>query len=314
MRFRVLTFAVFGLTLICLGQAFGQTPFGELSAAVYENGSVLGWAYDDSWAVTFYRADGTSLYSRSSRSSKDRNESAWAVDGDGFGAVGYRDPGEKGHIDLLDASGKLIRTIDTGIYLPTSLVFAADHSVWSLGFVDPCAMTGDFKVLRHYARSGEKLGEAVAWPQLGSGQNTCTALQTIAGGTFLFAGKDRIGFVSFGVSGHQWTEVTSGGEVLGQYALKHDDGEGFTPMAMTAEGKVYGRIWNDDHFLSYGLLDEANRTWHRISGQPTGRLIGADGNELVFWNKREAGLQRVSADRLVVHGAESVAIAERLLP
>ena len=237
-----------------------------------------------------------------------RQRGRW-TDGDGFGAVSYHRTAQGERIDLLDESGKVVQTIDTGAYHATSLMFAADHSIWAIGYVDPCGTNGEFKVLRHYARSGEELSQAVAWSQLGSNANSCTALQSFIGGTFLFVGKERIGFVTLGSGANQWTEATAGGEVLGQYALKQADGEGFTPMAMTAEGKVYGRIWKDGHSLGYGLIDEANRTWHRIGGQPGGRLIGADGEQLVFWNKNEAGLQRVAVDRLAVQGAGSVAVA-----
>src|ERR1700677_520718 len=55
-----------------------------------------------------------------------------AIDGDGTLAVGWFDTPNAG-IDIRDSLGNLLRTIDTGRYIPAHLSFANDHSLWSLG-------------------------------------------------------------------------------------------------------------------------------------------------------------------------------------
>jgi hypothetical protein len=55
-----------------------------------------------------------------------------AVDSDGTLAVAWVDKPNAG-IDIRDSFGKLVRSIDTGRYLPMHLSFG-DHSLWAFGW------------------------------------------------------------------------------------------------------------------------------------------------------------------------------------
>src|SRR5437867_1879039 len=58
-----------------------------------------------------------------------------AIDDDGTVAVVWGRWGSKkgGGIDFRDPSGVVIKTIETGRYLPRHIAFAEDHSLWSFG-------------------------------------------------------------------------------------------------------------------------------------------------------------------------------------
>ena len=55
-----------------------------------------------------------------------------AIDGDTL-AVGWQDPPNAG-IDIRESSGTLLRSVDTGLFVPAHLSFSQDHSLWALGW------------------------------------------------------------------------------------------------------------------------------------------------------------------------------------
>lgn len=261
----------------------GQTPFEGSRTLIYEGGHVLGWDAPAYHMFTLYRANGSSIFALPQRGADNTSYVVWAADTDGVAVRGYHDGQEKGRIDLLDATGKAARTIDTGSYNPTHLTFAPDHSIWAVGYLYPCEPSVDFNVVRHYARTGEKLGEAVPWSQIAADNNAYTALQPFDGGRGIFSASGRIGFITLASSGHgKWIELTFSGDLLGQYDLGSYGRKAFWPLAITTGGSVYGRISEDGSFAGYGLLNKSEATWSRVTGYPAGKLIGADGENLVF--------------------------------
>jgi len=262
-----------------------QTPVtaqyeGLPGVALYQNGYLLSWDNPKFSQVTVYGRDTQAAYSLAEHRDGTFN-AAWAVDSDGVAAVAYntRETWE-GRLDLLDLTGKLTRTINTGSYIPRHVVFAPDHTIWTVGFLDRGL---DFNVLHHYARTGEELGQALLWSQIASEHNSYTALQSIHGGRWLYAANDRIGFLSQSHYGHStWIEVSFSGVLLGKYDLGTGQQLSYRPVAMTAAGTLYAAIYNEKGFEGYAVLDRPSDAWRTIAASPEGKIIGSDGKNVVF--------------------------------
>lgn len=85
-----------------------------------------------------------------------------AIDDGGRMAVGWSDTPNAG-IDIRDSLGNLIRTIDTGRYIPAHLSFAKDHSLWSLGSQRDTTKPNfpdeqDYAIVRKYSAEGKEVG------------------------------------------------------------------------------------------------------------------------------------------------------------
>jgi hypothetical protein len=286
---------------LCLAFAtcsFGQTPettrYENLpGVALYSNGYLLSWDSPNYTEVTVYGRDSRRMYSKPQHKDDVFHNNAWAIDSDGVTAGVYtqRDPW-KGRLDLLDASGNVKRSVDTGSYIGQHVVFAPDHTLWTVGFIaGNDGSKEDFNVLHHYARSGEELGQALHWSQIAGNQNTYTALQLFHGGRQLHASNDRIGFVSRsddGTNSNTWIEVSFSGDLLGIYGLGSNVGESsYFPVAMTADGGVYATVYEDKQFDGWATLDRSERTWRKVSGFPEGKLIGSEGKKLIFARRNE---------------------------
>ena len=131
-------FPLFLLLTFVVGCA-AQTPAtvqydGLPGVALYRHGYLFSWNSPQYTEITFYHADSRPVYSVIEH--KDAiYHVGWAVDSDGLAAGVYetRSPWE-GRIDLFDASGKRIRTINTGSYIPESVAFAPDHTIWTVSY------------------------------------------------------------------------------------------------------------------------------------------------------------------------------------
>ncbi len=274
----------------CGGQTPATVQYENLpGVALYSEGYLFSWDNPKYSEVTFYGRDTEPAYSVAEH--KDGiYHSAWAVDSDGVTAGAYelRQIWE-GRIDLLDTSGKRIRTINSGSYIPEHVVFAPDHSIWTVGYnAGNDGSKEDFYVLRHYARTGQELGQALLWSQIAGGRNSYTALQPIVGARRLYAGNDRIGFQSLSDYGYDnWIEVSYSGVLLGKYSLgNYEECPCYEPVAMTANSTVYAAIYKDNHFAGWAALDRSKEAWRKIAGYPKGTIIGSDGENLVF-SKRD---------------------------
>ena len=262
------------LAALCSGQTETQLE-GSLVLSAYPGGYLLDWNHNGGRNAVIYGPDAKPLYTFS-----DLLRYVWTIDIDGVAARSHR-----GYIDLLDTAGKVDRTINTGSYNAQHLVFAPDHTLWTVGFVVGYEeLADDFNVVRHYSRTGQELGEAIPWRSIQGDHNAYTALPAVLDGRRLFAASDRIGFLSNANSEQpKWIEVSFAGVLMGQYDLGKYVDPHFSPMAMTASGGVYGAIFRDRWSIEgYGVFDKADRTWHKVIGYPKARLIGADGDTLVF--------------------------------
>jgi hypothetical protein len=290
MRVAALLLLVLTLVIPCAGQAAATVPYESLpGVALYSNGYLLSWNNPKFTEITFYGRDAQPIYSVK-EDKRGIYPVAWAVDSDGLAAGVYeRRPVWEGCIELRNSTGKLIRTIDTGTYIPQHVVFVQDHTLWTIGYIAGNDGTkGDFNVLHHYARTGQELGEGLPWSQIAGDHNSYTALQPIIGGRWMYAANDRIGFRASLYHGRgTWIEIGLSGALLGKYDLRKygqdENGEPYyEPVAMTADGSVYAAIYKDDRFDGWATLDRTKDAWHKVTGYPKGRIIGSDGDSLVF--------------------------------
>jgi hypothetical protein len=306
---------ILSCSCLCSAQAVSKVQFESvLRGPMYESGYVLDWNWPVLSTLSVYGPSAKFLYTVQNRET-DRHYFASAIDADGRMARAYHinlDRSEEGRIDVLDMSGQVLRTINTGSYQTTSLIYAPDHTLWTVGFVG-CTLDDEFNVVRHYASTGEKLGEAVPWSQIQGSFNSCTALQPLIGYRVLFSANDRFGFIgNNGKTLAKWIEVGFDGKLLGQYDLSPYHGRYFNPRAMTSSGDVYAQIGeNGDYHKGYAVLDRSSCTWRKVSGCPEGRLIGADGDNLVFAQSGDGAtsLEKVAATALVVEDSETAAVA-----
>jgi hypothetical protein len=282
---------------ICLwfgsaAQFFAQTPTepqfeGSLGAASYSGGYILSWANSHS-RVTIYRPDAKAAYSNLTK-----DYAVWSVDSDGVSArasTNWRDSVEEGKIDLLDPAGKAVRTINTGTYCAQHMAFAPDHTLWTLGYDSTHAdqlpsspFVDDFNVVHHYARTGEELNQFLPWSQIAGDYNALTSLQLCLGGKSLFVNADRIGFYSQLKNGHgTWVEISTNGNLMRKLDLGDFEVLSYSPLAMTASGNVYARIFKNRQFDGWAVLDRSTDSWRKVTGFPKGTIIGSDGDDVIF--------------------------------
>jgi hypothetical protein len=256
-------FAIFAFATISFSQVPGEPQFeGSLGPLSYSGGYILSWNSPEYTRITIYGPGTKLLYSAELHEGQHLKYGAWAIDSDGIAARAYtisEGHTEQGRIDLLDPSGKPISTIKTALFAPQALAFAPDHTIWTTGFdVNYEREYKDFNVLHHYSRDGQEIGQALPWSQIARDYNAETSLQRGMGGNFLFATKDRVGF---------WSHL--------------DDGHS-TWIELSPAGAVYARIYREDRFDGWAVLDRIKGEWHKLSGYPKGTLIGSDEDNLLF--------------------------------
>ncbi|MBV9157391.1 MAG: hypothetical protein JO097_14095 [Acidobacteriaceae bacterium] len=271
----------------CVAQTTVPARYADLpGVAIYNNGYVLSW--DPEYTqVTVYNRDRKPAFSVLERKD-DSSTVMWAVDSDGIVAGAYQPRGLKeGRIDLLDLASNVIRTINTGSYIPQQVVFALDHTIWTASYNAANDGTQDFNVLHHYARTGEELGQALPWSQI-SGDFTHPVIGIIRGGQLLYVANDRIGWnAALHPGPRTWVEVSFSGVLLGKYELKTPDGLSLFPLAMTRGGNVYAMIFKS-HSARFAVLDRSKGVWQKVVGDPGGGLIGSEGDNLVFFTRNGA--------------------------
>jgi hypothetical protein len=148
---------------------------------------------------------------------------AIAVDINGALAVAWTAP-STGGVDLYDSSGALVRTIQTGLYLPAFLSFAEDHCLWTLGWqvigrpYNPAR--DDYMIVRKFLPNGQQAGAYLPRSQFPDGlepgdetwrQTNCITLS-----------HDRAGlFVNSGMNSNktEWVEIDLDGNLRGRWRL-----------------------------------------------------------------------------------------------
>ncbi len=210
-----------------------------------------------------------------------------AVDTDGTAAVAveYHQRGEAHRIYVLDQKGATRRVIETANYLPANVSFAPDHSIWASGTVlgPNDAPQAEYEILRHYSLEGQELGRH--WPKsLFPGPDPASPA---IGRWRLRVAGDRVGafFIPGGRAG-LWVEGDLEGKVLGRWRVNPDA----MPAAFAPDGSIYAQLGGG----GVAKLDHGTGLWKPVAVSGAGVLIGAQGADLVFWQRGGNSLQWVA--------------------
>jgi len=255
--------------------------------------------YDRDHKINVYAPDGSPLY----RAAAQVPNTDWAdiqnaaVDTDGtlVGAIRYsrakRTSG--GGIVLFDRTGAQIRFVDTGLYLPTQVCFAPDHSIWTVGWQGPEAIgkNEDYFILQNYSQDGQQLG---AFLPRSSFDAEPDPVGPMTGAWQLRTSNGRVGAIFYASSilrtwqkprsAEQWVETDLKGKETGRW-----DFAGRSLLAFTQSGAIYGQ----EHDVA--VFDRATTNWRPVAGMPDGHLLGADGESLVFSLRGQSVLRWVPA-------------------
>jgi hypothetical protein len=217
-----------------------------------------------------------------------------AIDSDGTVAVAWQSAsGTKASagIDYHAATGKLLRSIDTGSFVPAHLAFAPDHSLWSFGWQrdsfeprrpDP----EDYMTLRRFDPDWRQVAAQLPHsiftqePAFPSWQRRQLAIS-----------RDRIGVLAHPAARNarrEWIETDFEGKLLGRWEVPFV----VDRSAATSDGRVYLESGENSARI-VAQLDRTHGTWTKIANPPPGILCGAEDNEVVFadWVKGQLHLR-----------------------
>jgi hypothetical protein len=213
-----------------------------------------------------------------------------AIDSDTTLALSRRDEAGAA-IELRDAFGNLLQSINTGRYIPAHVAFGEDHTIWSLGWQTDATKLlypdrQDYMILRHYSRDGKEIGAYLPRSLFPVGLEPGrigwqSRAITITG--------DRIGVqVYSGNPGNkmEWVELNLDGKLTGRWRL--DDVAQGGAIAFTSDDHAYLPHFDLATKTHQVLkLNHATSTWEKVPSPPR-RLYGSDGDQLVFaeWGGR----------------------------
>ncbi len=228
--------------------------------------------------LTLFAPDGHELFSlpfAGHGNGKTGVESA-AIDADGTLAVAWHDPPNAG-IDIRDLSGTLIRSIDTGRYVPAHLAFGQHHSLWALGWQSG---KSDYSIVRRYSIDGKETGAFLPRSLFAAGlQPGMSEWQKRR----ITVTSDRVGVEAIsGTVGNQreWVELDLTGKIIGRWKLDvWDESPG---VALTSDDQAYVHRYNREaKSVQTFRLNRATSAWDLVN-VPAAQLYGAEGDKLVF--------------------------------
>ncbi len=208
-----------------------------------------------------------------------------AIDTDGTIAVASAFSGNQsdwidtGGIAFLDLSGKQTRFVPTGGYMPAGLGFDQEHFLWVVGQGDK-----DDLLVRKVSKDGKEVGAYLAQSLFGGlGFSAGLGLWRVR------AANDRVGLLAYAGTDHEleWVELNLEGKLLGRWTLGARKDGGY---AYTADGRLYGKSWDEKGKPRLTVFDRAKRSWIPVQDRSGGAgqdlsmhlLLGADQNDLVF--------------------------------
>jgi len=182
---------------------------------------------------------------------------------------------EGGGIVLFDRSGAQIRYFETKDFLPTQVDFGPDHAIWAIGWLgNERGPTEDYSILRKYARDGRELGRFLprsSFPAPDDHRREPMILPDIGLWQLRVAGN-RVEAALY--RARTLVETDLNGREIGRW----DMSPGERPYAITANGQVWGKEGNQ-----LRIFDRSAGMWRPVTFTlPNARLIGAEGNDLVF--------------------------------
>ena len=285
------------LALLSLSLWSANAPIQEASAPAFVSSKMPGlyngylFSVEPKHVLTLFAPDGHELFSlpfQGHGNGKVGIESV-AIDSDGTLAVGWQDLPNAG-IDIRDLSGTLLRSIDTGRYVPAHLSFGQDHSLWAFGFQRDATKPTyrdkqDYPIVRKYSPDGKEIGaylsKSLFADGLAPGMNEWQRRR-------ITVTADRVGVEA--VSGNignqrEWVELDLNGNVTGRWRL--DAFDEFPGVAYTSNDQAYVHRYNRDKKSTQVFrLNRATSTWDLVNA-PDAELYGADGEKLVFAHWRD---------------------------
>ncbi|HEY3823824.1 MAG TPA: hypothetical protein VGL82_04655 [Bryobacteraceae bacterium] len=199
----------------------------------------------------------------------------FAIDTDGTFAVGvaYGTSARAGGIAFYNKYGQPDGFVATGSYLPESLCFAEDHSLWTFGSQRG---GGDYMMVRHFTADRKDASQFLARslfpkgldPGMGHWQTRRIIVTQHRVGLFAFSGNNG--------NLNEWVELDLSGNLVRRIRLDQQD---FTPMAFTEDGHLYRK---PDYKSALEVLSQTTSDWQDLGMATLEWLLGADGNSLVF--------------------------------
>ncbi|HTW62982.1 MAG TPA: hypothetical protein VME17_00130 [Bryobacteraceae bacterium] len=206
-----------------------------------------------------------------------------AIDSDDTLAVAWRDKPNAG-IDIRNLSGTLIRSFDTGRFVPTSLSFGPDHSLWALGWQRDAGRPDypdrqDYPIVRKYSIDGKELGAYLPRSSFAPGLPPGILDQSRR----ITVTSDRVGVDVVSGKGsrqQEWVELDLTGKVMGRWKL--DPSNEHPDVVFTSDDNAYVERYNRE-IKSQQLfrLNHSTSAWELVSAA-AGSLYGSDGEQLVF--------------------------------
>jgi hypothetical protein len=276
--------------------------FGN-SLPIYDNGYLFFITGPNS--IEVWGPDGTLHFQTELTTPPGAHIMSAAVDGSGLIAVGVAlsaaPYGYQGGIAFIDGSGKELRFVETGRYMPAHVCFDTNHALWTFGWQRDLVRnesedTEDYFLFRKYSLDGNQLG---AYVQRSLFPRPGLAPGAASGGFWrLRASGGRIGAVGYSgrTSGNlDWIEVGLDGNLVGKWKIGRYSGGG---MAFTAKSGLCRRSFQEEHPVIQ-CFDRMAQAWKTLGNmfanaedpRLLGFLLGADGDDLVFGSKESGGLR-----------------------
>lgn len=206
-------------------------------------------------------------------------EKVWAdglaVDTDGTFAIGvsYGPSFQFGGIAFYNKYGQPDGFVATGAYLPASLSFAGDHSLWTFGRQRG---SGDYMMVHHLGGDRKDAGQFLARSLFPKGLDPGMGHWQMRS---IVVAQDRVGLFTFSGSYgslNEWVELDLSGKLIRRLRL---DQREFTPMAFTSDGHLYRK---PDDKSALQVLSQTTSEWRDVGMAALGSLLGSDGTSLVF--------------------------------
>jgi hypothetical protein len=292
--------AISALLLLNLRALPADGPIREARAPAfvsnYVPGFYKGYLYfcEPGGVLTLFAPDGQEVFSLPFEGHGNglvRIESM-AVDSSKILAVGWQDRPNAG-IDIRDLSGNLIRTIDTGFYIPAHLAFGTDHFLWALGWRrdanDPVSSDrGDYPIVRKYSIEGKEIRAYLQrWLFRGGLPPGSSGWQSRG----ITVTADRLGIdaISGDVSNQkEWVELDLNGNLTGRWRLGPQNQS--SEVAFTSDDQAYIHRYNPDaDAMQFFRLNRKTSAWDLVPSPGAGLdwLYGADGDKLVFTHRHD---------------------------